>query len=124
MRNIYNQNHKHFLPEQEIDIDLENLEFTQDSYINDLNHYEIFLKKFKNCSQQAIHKESNKYSQSTQYGGADKKIIDKLHSNTFRLLDEIEVQDPLLDNLLRHRDTALNSQIYNDKYVMLEKHLH
>jgi len=38
-------------------------------------------------------------------------------------LDEIEVQDPLLDNLLRHRDAALNSQIYNDKYVILEKHL-
>jgi len=47
---MYNQNQKHFLPEYEIDKDLENLEFTQDSYINDLNHYEIFLKKFKNCS--------------------------------------------------------------------------
>jgi len=31
MRNMYNQNHKHFLPEYEIDKDLENLEFTQDS---------------------------------------------------------------------------------------------
>lgn len=50
-------------------------------------------------------------------------ILDIFQNNNFRLLDEIEVQDPLLDNLLRHRDNTLNSQIYNDKYVTLDKHL-
>lgn len=86
-----NQNQKHFLPEFEVDNDLENLQFTEDQFLNDLNHYEIFLKKINTSPHYIIHNDLNKYSQSNSNGLSS----ENMQFNTKQISDTKSKEDCL-----------------------------